>query len=64
MAKAVSCACGWHAHGTEEGLVDAFIRHAEEGHEQEDFPRAGRVPDPGKVQPLTPAGLSSRRGGS
>ncbi len=32
MAKAVSCACGWHAHGTEEGLVDAFIRHAEEGH--------------------------------
>ncbi len=32
MAKAVSCSCGWHAHGTEEGLVEAFIRHAEERH--------------------------------
>lgn len=32
MAKAVSCACGWHTHGTEEGLIDAFTRLVEEDH--------------------------------
>jgi predicted small metal-binding protein len=32
MAKAVSCACGWHARGTEEDLVDALARHVEEAH--------------------------------
>ena len=32
MAKAVSCNCGWHAHGAEEELIDAFTRHVEQGH--------------------------------
>ncbi len=32
MAKAVSCACGWHARGTEEDPVDALARHVEEAH--------------------------------
>ncbi len=32
MANAVGCACGWHARGTEEDLVDALTRHVEEEH--------------------------------
>jgi predicted small metal-binding protein len=32
MAKAVSCNCGWHAHGTEEELVSAFSQHLEQMH--------------------------------
>jgi len=32
MAKAVSCNCGWHAHGTEEELIEAFRSHVEQGH--------------------------------
>lgn len=32
MSKAVSCNCGWHAHGTEEELVEAFVQHVEKGH--------------------------------
>ena len=32
MANAVSCGCGWHEHGTDEELVDAFVRHVEEAH--------------------------------
>ncbi len=32
MANAVSCACGWHARGTEEDLVDALARHVEQEH--------------------------------
>jgi hypothetical protein len=32
MAKAASCNCGWHAHGTEEDLIDAFSRYLEQGH--------------------------------
>ena len=32
MAKAVSCNCGWHAHGVEEEVIDAFSRHMEQGH--------------------------------
>lgn len=32
MAKAVSCNCGWHAHGTEEELIEAFVSHVEQGH--------------------------------
>ncbi len=36
MAKAVSCACGWHTQGTKEDLVDAaFARHIEEEHGKE-----------------------------
>lgn len=31
MSKAVSCNCGWHAHGTEEELVEAFVQHVK-GH--------------------------------
>lgn len=38
MAKAVSCACGWHAQGTEEDLVDALTRHAEEAHGEKASP--------------------------
>ena len=33
MAKAVSCVCGWHEHGTEEDeLAEAFVQHVEEAH--------------------------------
>jgi len=32
MAKSISCPCGWHAHGTREELLDAFVHHAQEGH--------------------------------
>ena len=32
MAKTVSCACGWDEHGSEEGLIEAFVQHVEEGH--------------------------------
>lgn len=32
MAKSISCNCGWHEHGTDEKLVDAFIKHVQEGH--------------------------------
>jgi len=31
MAKSISCNCGWHEHGTEEELVEAFVQHAQEG---------------------------------
>ncbi len=32
MAKSISCNCGWHEHGTEKELVEAFVQHAQEGH--------------------------------
>ncbi len=35
MAQAVSCACGWQEHGTEEELIEAFVQHVEEGHGKE-----------------------------
>lgn len=35
MAKAISCACGWHQHGTEEEVVEAFVDHAREAHTME-----------------------------
>ncbi len=35
MAKALSCACGWHEHGTEEELTEAFVQHVQEGHGKE-----------------------------
>lgn len=35
MAKAVSCGCGWHEHGTEEELVGAFVQHVGEAHGKE-----------------------------
>ncbi len=31
MTKSISCNCGWHEHGTEEELVEAFVQHAQEG---------------------------------
>ncbi len=32
MTKSISCNCGWHEHGSEEELVDAFVQHVQEGH--------------------------------
>jgi predicted small metal-binding protein len=32
MAKSISCNCGWHEHGTEQELVDAFVQHVQQGH--------------------------------
>ncbi len=40
MAKAVSCACGWHQYGTEEELAEAFVRHVEEAHGKEIYREA------------------------
>ncbi len=42
MGKAVSCACGWEEHGTEEELIEVFVEHVREGHGKE-IPRDAAV---------------------
>jgi len=32
MSQAISCPCGWHQHGREDEVVDAFVVHVERDH--------------------------------
>lgn len=49
MSQSISCPCGWHQHGTEDELVEAFVRHVEQDHgkaaSREDAARLVRLED-------------------
>lgn len=52
MAKSISCNCGWHEHGTDEELVDAFIPARAGRAREESLPGAGGVAHPGGMRSL------------
>ncbi len=51
MEKSVCCACGWHVHGSQEELIDAFAQH-EGGPRKAAHTRAGSRTGQAREQPV------------